>query len=256
MAKKLLIQSAICILAIALLVILLSPKTNDETNSSGSSPEKTHTNVSTDSRSPAEIDIRTKRDREDPEAALALREMEREFDRLLPALFPKQNTSLCDTTLEPGDTLVLGGFRRSDGNYEFTMLEAEPLGVDGAPFQKEGDAPQYKITTKFLLMSREKSSEIGLDSLISPAKIRIQKSIVFPVGKTPSLDASIHIMSMPHIVTRPDTAASMSIIQEDQGYLMSMIVSPKDASKSLRIRTRVESPSELISPTKPSIPKN
>ena len=256
MTKRLLIPSAICILAIALLVMPLSPKKSHETNSSGSSPENTPTKASTDSRNPEENSFRTKHDREDPEAALARREMEKEFDELLPAQFPDQPSSLCDATLEPGDTLVLGGFRRSDGNYEFTTLVAEPIGADGAPFQKEAAAPQYKITTKLLLMSREKSSKIGLASLISTAQTRIQKSIVFPAGETPSLATDTHLVSMPHVVTRPDTAATMYIAQENEGHVVSMIVSPKEDGKSLRIRTRVESPSEPILPFMPTAPKN
>ena len=30
-------------------------------------------------------------------------------------------------TLNPGESLILGGFKGSDGNYEFTRLEVEPV---------------------------------------------------------------------------------------------------------------------------------
>jgi hypothetical protein len=94
-------------------------------------------------------------------------------------------SSLCDTTLSLGETLVLGGFRHADGNYEFTMLELKPTGADGAPMQ-EGAADRYNVTATVFKLSREKSLEMGLGSLISPAITRIQKSIAFPPGETPS----------------------------------------------------------------------
>lgn len=188
----------------------------------------------------------TKRGRQDDADAKALRELEAEFDEILPAQFPEQFSTLCDASLNPGETLVLGGFRKADGNYEFTMLEAEPLGVDGAPLQKEGAAPQYRIKAKTLAISHEASLEMGLDTLISPAKTRIQKNIVFPAGEFPRPDGYSRAMAMPSVTVRPDVAATISIGTDYESYVISLIVSPQDASATLRIRTRVESPSEHL----------
>lgn len=240
--QKLLATAAICILAIALSVILIPSMNRNKDGSSGSSPNNTLTTTSADSRSTHITE--TKFEREDQGAAKALRELEIEFDKILPAQFPGQFSSLCDATLEPGETLVLGGFMKADGNYEFTMLEATPLGADGNPLQTEGSAVNYKVTTRTMGMSREKSSEMGLGSLISPAKTRIQKSIVFPAGQAPALTDITRVMTMPSVTTRPDGAATMSIGTDDQAYVMSLIVSPQDTGESLRIRTRIESPSE------------
>lgn len=184
----------------------------------------------------------TKRDRHEGGDAKALRELEAEFDEILPAQFPDQPSSLCDATLEPGETLFLGGFGKADGNYEFTMLEAKPVGADGASRKTAGPAPQYKITTRTMSLSREKSSEMGLSSLISPAKTRIQKSIVFPSGETPPLGEITRVMTMPSATTRPDTAATISVGTDDQAYVISFIINPQEDSDSIRLRTRIESP--------------
>jgi hypothetical protein len=184
----------------------------------------------------------TKRGRHEDGDAKALRELEAEFDEILPAQFPEQFSSLCDTTLDPGETLVLGGFRKADGDYEFTMLEVEPIGPDGTPWQ-EGAASQYKVTLMAFGLSREKSVEMGFGSLISPAMTRIQKSMSFPPGEAPSIDAEA-VATMPSVVTRPDQYATIQMGANDKAYKVSMIVSREDTGKSIRIRTRVESPDE------------
>lgn len=186
----------------------------------------------------------TKRSRQDEPDAKALRELEAEFDKILPAQFPEQFSSLCDATLQPGESLVLGGFRKADGDYEFTMLEVEPLGADGTRLQ-EGAAAQYKVTLKNFGLSREKSMESGFESLISPAMTRIQKSIAFPPGETPSIDAQ-DMATMPTVVTRPDQTATIQMGSNEKAYMVSMIVSSEDSGKSIRIRTRIESPADHL----------
>jgi hypothetical protein len=181
----------------------------------------------------------TKRDRQDD--AEALRELEAEFDEILPAIYDGFS-SLCDTTLSLGETLVLGGFRHADGNYEFTMLELKPTGADGAPMQ-EGSADRYNVTATVFKLSREKSVEMGLGSLISPAITRIQKSVAFPPGEAPSIHAEA-VAVKESFEIRPDQTAKTGTGTDSKAYRFSMIVSPEDTGKSIRIRTRVESPAE------------
>jgi hypothetical protein len=183
----------------------------------------------------------TKRSRRNNADAKALRELEAEFDEILPALYDGFS-SLCDTTLTLGETLFLGGFRHADGNYEFTMLEFEPTGADGAPMQ-EGAADRYIVTATVFKLSREKSEEMGLGSLISPAITRIQKSVAFPPGETPSIHEEAVAIEQ-RFEIRPDQTARTGTGTDSKAYRFSMIVSPEDTGKSIRIRTRVESPAE------------
>jgi hypothetical protein len=248
MPKKLLIPSAICILAIALVLALLSPKKNDRSSSSGSSTLPA--DAPTDSRNPGETDagtkLRTKHERANSDEAQALREMEKEFDKLLPAKFPGQFSSLCDATLNPGETLVLCGFMTADGNYEFTTLEAKPIKADGTPLEpgEAKDSPsQYMVKTRSVIMSPEASSELGLGSLMSPARTRIQKSVVLPQGEVLLRpDKTVGVMTSPSVTLRPGTAVSISAGTEEKALVISMIVNPGDTKGSIRIRTRIESP--------------
>jgi len=99
------------------------------------------------------------------------------------------------------------------------------------------------VRSKALIMSPEASSELGLGSLISPAKTRIQKSVVFPPDETLLRpDNTVGMMTMPSITLPPDTVASAQIGTEKQGRVTSIIVNPGDTKGSIRIRTRIESP--------------
>lgn len=190
----------------------------------------------------------TKRERQGDADAKALRELELELDGILPAQMPAQSSSLCNATLRPGETLVLGGFATTDGNFEFTLLEVIPIHPDGTPMKsgEVNDAPsQYKVSAKSLVLSREASSGLGLGSLISPAKTRIQKSVVFPPGESPPIpDAGARITSMPSLTVRKDTAGSIFVGTDKEARVISLILSTGESAGSIRIRTRIESPTE------------
>lgn len=240
--RKLLLPAAILSLAVALSINLISSKNNDESDKPDSPAENASTNTSTNSLDPQETELETRREREDPSAAIARRNLEKEFDEILPAQFPNQNSSLCDATLSPGDTLFLGGFKKPDDSYEFTTMTVEPIGTDAQPLKTEGTAPQYKVSMKILNMSAEKSTQIGLDSLVSTAKTRIQKSITFPPDELPQTDVDTKLLSMPTLIMKPGVPASLSVGSEEQAHAISLIVNPNDEDQSIRIRTRVESP--------------
>jgi len=242
--KTILIPAILCAIAIVAYISLKSMghvlfETERDEAESGNTPPPIR---ESDSREQS----LTKLERQDQSGAKALRELEIEFDEILPAKFPEQFSSLSDATLAPGEKLFLGGFRTADGNYEFTMLEADPIKADGTQL-KPGeikDAPlQYMVNTKTFVVRPEASSEFGLGSLISPAKTRIQKSVVSPSDETLLRpDNTVGMMTNPSLTLRPDTAASISVGTEKQARVISMIVSPGDTAESIRIRTRVETP--------------
>ncbi|QTN33854.1 hypothetical protein HZ994_16555 [Akkermansiaceae bacterium] len=189
----------------------------------------------------------TKRERNGGADAQALRELEIEFDRILPAQYPEQPSSLSDAILQPGEALVLGGFRRTDGNYGFTILQVEALKADGTPFiPGETDAAplQYRVISKALAMSQEASSEAGLGALISPAKTRIQKNLSFPSAEVTQIlgGNTAGAATMPTVVARAGSSASINIGTEKQGYVISVMITPDEGSDSVRLRTRVENP--------------
>jgi hypothetical protein len=236
MTKKLLIPSVICILAIALLVILLTKK-NEETSSSRSSTALTPTKSSTDNPNPnpEETDTKTKRGREDSDEALARREMEKEFDELLPAQFPEQFSSLCDVTLKPGESLVLGGFRKSDGNYEFAMITVTPNDFGEA-------VRNYTIKAATMVLSPERSSELGFDALVSPAKTRIQKNLVVSSEAITGAGDFVGVMTGPYAVAPANTSATISVGNSESAHVISTIITPQGDGDSIRLRARIESP--------------
>lgn len=243
--QALLIPAILLVFGIVALIALKSQRSGAASEEADKAAEK-NTPYPTE-QSERRLTSQTKRERKSGADAQALRELEIEFDRILPAQFPEQPSSLCDATLEPGESLILGGFRNSDGNYEFTILEVEPLKMDGTPLkpgEMDGAPLQYRVWTKSLTMSHEASLKIGLGSLISPAKTRIQKNLIFTSAEVMQVlrGDTAGASAMPSVTARADTRAVISAGTEQQAHVISMMASPVEGSESVRLRSRVESP--------------
>ncbi len=168
---------------------------------------------------------------------LDLQDLEKEFDEILPAQFPDQPSSLCDAELKPGETLVLGGFGSGDGGYEFTAIQAEMSVSDTG-------STGFILRLKSFTMGRDASHEIGLESLISPAKTRIQKSVVFPPGESPWMDAASSVILAPMVAMDAGTPATINMGTKEQARVYSLIANPIGDDGSLRLRTRIENPGD------------
>lgn len=166
--------------------------------------------------------------------------MENEFDRILPAQFPEQYSSLCDVSLKPGETLVLGGFRTTQGDLEFTTMQAEPTDTGNGQ-------TGYLIKMKTMHLSADLSREIGLEHLISPARMRIQKSAVLSPDEAARMNSG-KIISTPSLLTKADEMATISVGSDHKAHVISLIASPGPDEASLRLRTRTESPVENTGP--------
>ncbi|MEP2776044.1 MAG: hypothetical protein ABJQ29_14390 [Luteolibacter sp.] len=236
--QKLLLPVAIFTLAVALSIILISRKNRNEANGSNFPAENASTTIPANVNPHERPEVESKLEREDPSAAIARRNLEKEFDELLPAQYPNQFSSLCDVTLEPGESLILGGFKTSDGNYEFTMMTV-------TPYHAGNGGNQYSIRAQNMTLTPEKSAEMGFDALISPAKTRIQKShIVNSHDFDPSGDG-VSISANPTLVTNANSPASITIGNAEGAHVISTFVTPQGDGESIRLRTRIESPTSL-----------
>ena len=176
----------------------------------------------------------TKRDRHENGDAKALRELEAEFDEILPAQFPEQFSSLCDVTLKSGESLVLGGFRKSDGNYEFTMITVAP-----------NDSGQYTTKATTMVLSPDRTSELGFDALVSPAKTRIQKSLIVDSGAIIGTGNFVEMMTGPYMTAPANTSSTISVGNSESSHVISTLVNPQNDGDSIRLRTRIESPDDF-----------
>jgi hypothetical protein len=182
----------------------------------------------------------TKSDRADAAYKKSLQEMEREFDEILPAQFPDQHSTLCDTYLKSGENLIIGGFKHADGNFEFSSLIVEEIEVDGSN--------QHFVRMKTFIMSRERVTELGLDSLVSTAKKRIQQSIVFPSNDQSWMSSAVDVMTAPSITMKPGQLGVISVGTDKKGLALSVLTDSGSEGNSIRIRTRIESSVETQNP--------
>jgi hypothetical protein len=176
-------------------------------------------------------------DRSDAMANIqSLKDIKREFDEILPAKYPDQYSSLCDANLKPGEVLILGGFKTADGQYEFNALQVHPSADPETP-------GSYRIENRSFVLSREQCAEHGLTDLLSPAPMRIQKSVVRPTSTLPQmLTNSGMVLSMPAVTAQSNLSANISIGMENQARAFSYAAEPGTDGESIRLRTRIESP--------------
>ncbi len=178
---------------------------------------------------------RSRHERREREATGSHSELEADFDRILPAQFPQQFSSICDVTLETGESLVLGGFRKADGNHEFTKITVTPKIGEGA-------GGNYSIKSTTLVLTPEKSSELGYDTLISPAKTRIQKGLIVDSNAHTGAGDYVQAMLAPLVVCTANTPATISVGNSESAHVISTLISPVEDAGSFRLRVRIESP--------------
>ncbi|MDP4625062.1 MAG: hypothetical protein NWT08_07980 [Akkermansiaceae bacterium] len=236
--RKLLIPAGICLFTVALSIILISSRNNDGASEPDSSAENAPNSVSSQASPAQETVSETKREREDPEAAIARRNLEKEFDELLPAKYPQQYSSLCDVSLKLGESVILGGFKRSDGDYEFTRISVTPLNAADS-------RDQYSIKTEQLILTADKTTQAGLDSLLIPAKTQIQNYKVMTDEENFTSRDGITFQSRPTVITSADSTSLVMMGTDEGAIVMSFRVNPFADKESIRLRTRIETPGDM-----------
>ena len=193
---------------------------------------------------------KSNREKTDVASAQALQEMEKEFDRILPAKSPTQSSSLYDACLKPGESLILGGFKTATGDYEFTAMQVDPA---DASFGRDS----YIIRMKTMTMKPEKSRELGLGTLLSPARMRIQKGLILPSGDATWAESAVSVMTAPTVISKAGQTATVELATEQilevtpghfetvmKGHFVSVIADRGSDGQSARVRTRIESPAD------------
>ncbi|MFK7849386.1 MAG: hypothetical protein AB8D78_00275 [Akkermansiaceae bacterium] len=221
----------IAILAPLLLKSLKTPKESpNKTNHEKTSQQLNSTN--THPKNPTVFETKLKRDNQ--AESNALRKIEKEFDEILPAQFPNQPSTLCDVNLKPGESLIVGGFENQDGGFEFTKLSVNPA-------NPELSSDFYKIKTMSFTLNREKSTELGLGLLISPAKTRIQKSITIQEDISKSIqNSAAHAIAYPSLTSSSGQPGTISVGTEEYGQAISFLPTAAEEQGSIRLRMRLE----------------
>lgn len=229
-----LLLSLILGLAVFLIVRSVTRTTPNEKSGSAGGLENPRRQGADETQDSAHEGIpKFRRERPDDSEARRHRDLEKEFNEILPPRFSPDSTSLSDVSLKPGETLVLAGSKTAGGDYNFATFQVEAV---------EGEAgPSYSVSTKTLTLSREQSEDFGLGSILSPARMRIQKNVILPPGENAWMQSASSFTSMPRVTTAADSATSLTLDTEDRLHIIDLIASPGDDGQSTRIRIRDQS---------------
>ena len=96
-----------------------------------------------------------------------------------------------------------------------------------------------------MALTPERSSELGFDSLVSSAKIRIQKSLIVDSGAIIGTGNFVEMMTGPYMTAPANTSSTISVGNSESSHVISTLVNPQNDGDSIRLRTRIESPDDF-----------
>lgn len=148
-------------------------------------------------------------------------------------------SSTVNAEINPGETLVTGGYRTADGNYEVTLLTPRSITL-------EDGREAFELDSKVLSVGTEFVGAHGLDTLTTNARNTLQHAEAWmqdDVAKTlaAARDAEgADIVSSPRVMTLPSKSFSVSIGESDIAQFSLEGTVGRSPSGNFAIQSRVE----------------
>ncbi len=180
--------------------------------------------------------------REDDPTARKRKEFQDRFDALLPPLDPGSESAICEVELQPGEGIVMGGFKMGDGRTKVSYLT--PLRVDSGP----AGVAQYELRMQSFLLDDAALSGLGLDALSDGGRMRQQQFTTSPEMRAEAADSSSAgklLVSLPTVITQSDQRFTISTGKDGVGDSISGIMSPVAGGEGVILRARMENDGRL-----------
>ena len=148
-------------------------------------------------------------------------------------------SSTVDAEINPGETLVTGGYRTADGNYELTLITPRSVTL-------EDGREAIEVSSKILSVGSEFVGAHGLDTLATNAKNTLQHAEAWMRDDVASALAAARdaegagVFSSPKITTLPSIPFSVSIRKADGVQFSFEGTVARSPSGSFAIQSRVE----------------
>lgn len=148
-------------------------------------------------------------------------------------------SSTVNAEIKPGETLVTGGYRTADGNYELTLIT--PRGIT-----LEDGREAIEVNNKILSVGSEFVEAHGLETLATNARNTLQHAEAWmqdDVARTlaAASDAEgVGILSSPKVITLPSTSFTLSMGEKDGAQFSFEGTVARSPSGSFAIQARVE----------------
>lgn len=191
---------------------------------------------------PPRAAARKKSDPEREEIKSLRRELETTRAQLEKITRPLQQDVLSSTVnaeINPGETLVTGGYKTADGNYELTLLTPRSVTL-------EDGREAIEVDGKVLSVGSEFAEAHGLETLATNAKNTLQHAEAWKqddVAKTfaAGRDAEgVGMMSAPKVTVLPSTPFTLSIGEKNGAQFSIEGTVARSPNGSYAIQSRIE----------------
>lgn len=161
------------------------------------------------------------------------------FDKITRPLQQDVLSSTVNAQIKPGETLVTGGYRRDDGNYELTFVTPRSVTL-------EDGREAIEISSKIISVGAGFVASQGLDSIATNARNTLQHGESWmqdDVQKTLTAAAGtdgVRLMSSPKVTIFPSAPFTLNLMEEDGTEFSIEGTATKQPDGSFAIQTRVE----------------
>jgi hypothetical protein len=190
------------------------------------------------SRAAAVVDVTDAREDDIESLRRELKTAKAELENLSRPLAQDILSSTVNAEISPGETLVTGGYKTADGNYEFTFLTPRSVTLsDGSE--------RIEIKSRVLSVGPEVVQENGLDSLATNARHTLQHAEAWKQDDTDVTLSSMtkaegmRITTFPTILASPSTSfGGKSLLGGTQFSLEATVA--KNSGGNFSIQSRIE----------------
>ena len=191
---------------------------------------------------PRRVATRKKAGSESAEVESLRRELETATAQLEKISRPLEQDVLSSTVnaeIAQGETLVTGGYRRTDGNYELTLLTPRSVTLEDGREAIEMDGKVLTVGSEFV-------GAHGLETLATNARNTLQhgeawmQEDVAGTLRAASESEGVGILSAPKLVTLPSTPFTLTFVEKDGAQFSIEGTAAKSPNGSFAIQSRVE----------------
>ena len=249
--KKLSLVFGIALVALIIIVVYRNSHKNDP--SAGKAPATEHATPrerlesdvsrSHELRSARAATRRTtdsEREREDiKDLRRQLETARAQLERITRPLEQDVLSSTVNAEINPGETLVTGGYRTADGNYELTLLTPRSVTLEDGREAIEVDGKVLSVGSDFV-------GAHGLETLATNARNTLQHAEAWMQDDVASTLAAARdaegagVLSSPKVITLPSTSFTVSIGEADGAQFSFEGTVARSPSGSFAIQSRVE----------------
>ncbi len=148
-------------------------------------------------------------------------------------------SSTVNAEINPGETLVTGGYRTADGNYELTLLTPRSVTLEDGREANEVAGKVLSVGSEFVETHGLETLATNARNTLQHAEAWMQDDVARTIGAARDVQG-VGILSSPKVVTLPSTSFTVSMGETDGAQFSFEGTVARSPSGSFAIQSRIE----------------